>query len=422
MQPDLQEQVASAYEHLYDLVYLRSHPFADLLVREPGLSRRERAWRLHHILLELVDQLDPGPQAPVTSREWRRHRIMVLRYIDGLDPGTVADRVALGRRQYFREQEAALEAIAQILWDSYLEQSAGEAAVSQSACLEAPLARPDLLRSEAARTAGAGPQAGLDEIISGVLAVVEGQLSQRRLTVRRDLPPYLPPVAIERSLLRPLLFGLLGYLMQATDGACIMLSAQILPQEIALSLAVEPAAALAAQAAAPVREQLATVEELAALGGARLVPRGTAAPTGFEVHLPLGTQRTLLVVDDNEDVVDLFRRYLSIQHYQVIGVREAREVLDLAARLQPEAITLDLMMPEQDGWDLLQLLVKSPSTCHIPVIVCSVLPQKQLILALGAAAFLEKPVSAQTLLDTLQALSRPSRETPKGSAPVTREA
>ena len=94
------EQIGDAYEHLYDLVYLRTHPLTDVLVAHPDLQRKEKAWRLHRLLLEAIEELDPGPQAPAFSHEWRRHRLMVLRYLDGLDPPAIADQIAISRRHY----------------------------------------------------------------------------------------------------------------------------------------------------------------------------------------------------------------------------------------------------------------------------------------------------------------------------------
>ena len=68
------------------------------------------------------------------------------------------------------------------------------------------------------------------------------------------------------------------------------------------------------------------------------------------------------------------------------------------------AILLDIMMPQRDGWTLLGQLREHPDTHAIPVIVCSILPQEQLALVLGAAAFLRKPVSRADLLRALAQL------------------
>src|SRR5262249_17505864 len=138
----------------------------------------------------------------------------------------------------------------------------------------------------------------------------------------------------------------------------------------------------------------------------RLLPLSTKGSNGFDVLLPVRSRRTVLVVDDNVDVLELFERYLGLHDFQPVTVRTADEALAQARRLKPYAITLDLMMPDQDGWDLLQAFLNRPETQHIPIIVCSVLRQKELALSLGATAFLEKPISEQALLSVLNALDK----------------
>jgi CheY-like chemotaxis protein len=125
---------------------------------------------------------------------------------------------------------------------------------------------------------------------------------------------------------------------------------------------------------------------------------------GFDLVLPV-SDRIVLVVDDNEDVLALFQRCLKPYDFRVVTANNADRALDLATRLQPYAMTVDLMMPDGDGWDLIQTLLNQPQTQSIPIIVCSVLNQKELALSLGATAFLDKPVTEQALLAALQALA-----------------
>ena len=101
-------QLADAYEHLYDLVYLRTHLLTGLLATTRDLSQKKLAWRLHDYLVDAIRDLDPGPEAPALSHERRRYRLMVLRYLDGLDPQSVADELIISRRHFYREREAAL--------------------------------------------------------------------------------------------------------------------------------------------------------------------------------------------------------------------------------------------------------------------------------------------------------------------------
>jgi CheY-like chemotaxis protein len=78
--------------------------------------------------------------------------------------------------------------------------------------------------------------------------------------------------------------------------------------------------------------------------------------------------------------------------------------LELAEQLVPDAIILDVMMPDMDGWELLQRLRSLPSTSAIPVIICSVFSDPELAFSLGASAVLSKPVKQADILETLRQL------------------
>src|SRR5258708_12611156 len=108
-------QLADAYEHIYDLVYLRNHALIDLLLGTSKGSRKDSAWQLHHTLLDAIKELDPGPQAPVFSREWRRHRLMVLRYADGLTPQVIADQLAISPPHFYRDPYLPIDGLSALL-------------------------------------------------------------------------------------------------------------------------------------------------------------------------------------------------------------------------------------------------------------------------------------------------------------------
>src|SRR5579884_246970 len=123
-----------------------------------------------------------------------------------------------------------------------------------------------------------------------------------------------------------------------------------------------------------------------------------------QLTLPTAETPVVLVVDDNADVLSLFRRYLGTL-YDVHPATNGEQALRLAGQVHPDVITLDVMMPSQDGWEVLQMLKNDPSTAHIPVVVCSVLRERELALSLGAAEFLAKPVTAEHLRAALQRCS-----------------
>ncbi len=112
----------------------------------------------------------------------------------------------------------------------------------------------------------------------------------------------------------------------------------------------------------------------------------------------------MLVVDDNQELFALFERYTAGHPYRLVHAAGADEALMLARSHLPHAITVDLMMPNRDGWELLQALRGDPVTARIPAIVCSVLNEAGLALSLGAQGYLKKPVSQTDLLQALAAV------------------
>ncbi|MDI7275566.1 MAG: response regulator, partial [Anaerolineae bacterium] len=125
------------------------------------------------------------------------------------------------------------------------------------------------------------------------------------------------------------------------------------------------------------------------------------------LNLPAAEQAGVLVIDDNADTLQLFQRYLAGSGYPFVGARDPEQAMALAEHLGPSVIVLDVMLPGVDGWELLGRLREHPKTRGIPVVVCTILPQEQLALALGAAAVLRKPVTRTALLEVLDRLPGP---------------
>jgi signal transduction histidine kinase len=115
-------------------------------------------------------------------------------------------------------------------------------------------------------------------------------------------------------------------------------------------------------------------------------------------------KKTVLAVDDDAGVISLFKRYLENEGYQVIGVVQSPRAIETARRLAPHlsAITLDVVMPNLDGWQVLRSLKQDPSTRDIPVILCSIVEGLDQGLGLGAAACLRKPVTRDQVLEALK--------------------
>jgi CheY-like chemotaxis protein len=109
------------------------------------------------------------------------------------------------------------------------------------------------------------------------------------------------------------------------------------------------------------------------------------------------TQNTVLVIDDDPTVHDLVARFLLKQGFKVITAKNGEEGLHLAKTLQPEAITLDVMMPGMDGWSVLTALKANPLTADIPVVIMTMVDDQNLGYALGASEYLLKPINREQL-------------------------
>jgi CheY-like chemotaxis protein len=124
----------------------------------------------------------------------------------------------------------------------------------------------------------------------------------------------------------------------------------------------------------------------------------------FQVELPAARKVTVLVVDDNADLIHFYRRYLTGTRYQIVHIAEGQNLLERVGQIAPDIIVLDVMLPDMDGWELLTQLREDPLTQTTPIVVCSVVRREELALALGAAAYLSKPVRRQQFIQALEQL------------------
>ena len=143
-----------------------------------------------------------------------------------------------------------------------------------------------------------------------------------------------------------------------------------------------------------------------------LEPQASSGGSTFVLRLPLprveasgsvdaAGGRTVLLVDDDRASLDLMTAYLSATPVQVLRAHDGLEALSLARTAGPVAIVLDIRLPRLDGWEVLTRLKADPVTRSIPVVVVSIVDERQRGLRLGAAAYLLKPVRREDLLEAL---------------------
>src|SRR2546427_12790817 len=120
-----------------------------------------------------------------------------------------------------------------------------------------------------------------------------------------------------------------------------------------------------------------------------------------------GAGPLVLVVEDDPAAAELLTRQLGNAGYRTEVAKSGAEALALARELKPAAITLDIIMPELDGWEVITRLKSDAATSHIPVVVVSVVDNPELGIALGAIDYFVKPVNASGLVDRLNHIDLP---------------
>ena len=120
------------------------------------------------------------------------------------------------------------------------------------------------------------------------------------------------------------------------------------------------------------------------------------------------------MVDDDPLVHDLMRRSLGSEGFRVIGASSGVEALQKVRELRPDAITLDVVMAEMDGWNVLSELKADPEFSDIPIVMVTMLDEKRIGFSLGANGYLQKPVNRGQLISLLSKYCPTSKTAARG--------
>jgi len=396
-----------ALDHLYDPVELGNSALTTLF----GVDQREdTVLALRRILIGAIESLKPNADVPLQSNAWRLYHILLNRYVEQYTQRGVSTDLGLSIRQLRRQEKLALKVLADHLWskhdlgrkmpdrDAVLTRSSDELPPPGAAT---PSREEELEWSQKSLPS---ESAEVKEIILSALKTAEPLIKALGVRVKWTIPERLPYLAVQLVTLRQALLNVLTTTVRCVPGGRIEVRAEIHNQAVCICVSPKRGGIVPTPSHGEDTEGLEIARELVEFSGGHLdiVPgQGMGEPFGVKITFPMKEEVTVLAIDDNPDTLQLLQRYTSGTCYNLIGVNEASKVLPLAEELVPRAIVLDVMLPEVDGWELLGRLREHPRTRVIPIIVCTILPQKQLALALGAAAFIRKPVSRKVFLAVL---------------------
>ena len=284
------------------------------------------------------------------------------------------------------------------------------------------------------------------DIIKGVMSTAIALVKDHPIDLQQSVPEDIPTIRADSCRIRQVLLNIVGNAAKFTDEGFIRVEARSTANEVVISV-IDSGIGIPNDRLDSIFEEFTQVDDSStrAAGGTGLglaisrqfiemhggriwVESELNVGTTFYVALPIAgppkpgaeekgeeaveelvsepatDQPVVLCVDDDEGVITLFHRYLSKQGYHVVGLTESEAVAEKARELEPFAITLDVMMPNKDGWQVMQELKSDPKTRHIPVIICSIISDKEQGISLGASEYLVKPIIEDDLVSALERL------------------
>lgn len=399
-----------ALNHLYEPDRLRENPLATIF----GVDNRINTFtKLQGILIEAIEALEPAADGPAPTHAWEIYEPLFYRYVKQLTQAQVAKQLGMSVRHLRRKEHAALEVLAANLWERHnLAQKpdpvsaapSGDGPSSPDGHEGGSLAGPSL-GEELRWLRDSVPEAPtpLGATLVDTLALLTPTLEREAVSIETDLPDDLPRLAVHSVALSQSLLNLVCVGIHRATAGTVHISAQEDGASVQVDIrAMREKASLDSVALSDDdQEKLTLGAELARLSGGSLNYEQDNAHFAMVLRFPSVGRVPVLVVDDNADTLQLLRRYAIGSRYRVFTSQRPEDVHDLITEIEPAVVVLDVMMPQVDGWRLLGRVRQHPNSSALPVIVCTVLPQRDIALDLGASGFLQKPVTRQRFLAAL---------------------
>lgn len=386
---DFVKQVKDALEHLYDYSYLQRHPLAQASRKNIESTGIRIGQQLQRDLIAAIESLNPGTAVAFRAPHARLYNLLQLHYVEGITTKEAAYELGISDRQAYRDMRRGEENVAVLLWTHRRPDGASEPRATRLSSMQTEMSRLETNYQPV----------DVNELVQHALAAVERIAQQRHIRFETALLTQPVIISADPLMARQVLVMALSYVVQQVTSQTVILTLE--PDEEGVALALCYGMEFGEGKTAVINPIIKQLNDR--LGWTISEPNLPHNKRSLFLQMTQ-LSPTILVVDDNEGLVVLLERYLSDRACRVVTTSDGMEGLRLARGLPPDAIILDVMMPGIDGWELLQRLQLYPETASIPVIVCSVINDPELAFSLGAALFLPKPVSRDSILNGLRSL------------------
>lgn len=384
--------------HLYDHVALEIHPLAGMITPPADFDGSPGEY-LRDLIHEEIERFRPeGRNESMHSIEWRSYNILKSRYIDGVSLRELSQSLSLSQRQIRRDNSRALQALTRQIWEK----------VSKTLELGSTSNKDEQLIQQSFETVL--EKLDIINLLEGVAETLQNRIASEAFQLHWQIPNEAVFVMVDRIVVRQILISLISYFLNfPSEDNKIHLEVKTNHEQAIVQFWSTIAGNWAEEDENNHLELLASAKQWSQQMNvdveASHPPQGQLGKIEIMLRLPLTARPIILVIDDQKPMHQMFRRFLSKTNYQVVGITDSSEALSMARQLQPRLITLDVMMPKVDGWEVLQAFKTDMTTQNIPVLVCSAWEEPELAESLGAAGFIKKPVRQQDLLAALERMN-----------------
>ncbi len=303
----------------------------------------------------------------------------------------------------------------------------------------------DLSKIEAGKISISPEEFRIDTVTADALATVAPLLGDRPVKLLSEIGSDIPPIFSDAARVKQIVLNLLSNAAKFTEAGHIKIIVRMLEKNF-VSLAVEDTGSGVPENYLEVIFEefrqvdgsntrkhggtglgLAISRKLARmLGGDLTVKSKVGEGSTFTLTLPVfyhvpekqvraeavvvpptsdatvETNNLIVCIDDDPEVLILLKKHLESEGFEFMGVSDSRVALETVRKQKPVLVTLDIMMPNKDGWQLLQELKADPELKEIPVIIHSVVDNKALAVSLGAESFIVKPVEPGKIISVVR--------------------
>ena len=296
----------------------------------------------------------------------------------------------------------------------------------------------DLARIEAGKMELNFEEVHIGEMTTSVLSTAKGLVKEKPIQLIQRIPADMPTVRGDTMRVRQILLNLLSNASKFTDEGTITVGASVQKgpsgRMEALINVIDTGPGISVEDQEKLFKAFSQVDgsatrksggsglglsicaNLVQLHGGRIsISSEVGKGSIFWFTLPLYHQqpqeeiptgkKVVLSIDDDPQVISLYERYLNPKGYYIVPLTDPSKAIDRIRELKPFAVTLDIMMPNKDGWAVLSDIKSDPTTRDTPVVICSIIEQEDKGFSLGAADYLLKPVLEDALVRALDRLN-----------------